>query len=126
MLKKIKFNKEEEKMVQCNECSKTFPIKVGDFKTSKVANENGKPMECTYFVCPHCDKVYIILILDEEAKRMKKRHDASVKVVDNYKKLNKEVPMHERKACLNYFLEYKNYVNFLKQKYGDYFTLKKE
>lgn len=115
-----------EKRIQCDECKKTFPMEASIFKNSKNANENGETMDVTYFTCPHCNKVYVVLIMDNEARRRKKRYDASVKMLDNYAKLKKVLPETVKKQFEQTRAEYNEYVKFLKEKYGQHFTLKKE
>lgn len=126
--RKIKMEKfkKMEKRIQCDECKATFPMEVSIFKNSKNTNENGETMDVTYFTCPHCNKVYIVLILDNEAKRRKKHYEVSVKMLDNYAKLKKVLPETVKKQFEQTRNEYSEYVKFLKEKYGQYFTLKKE
>lgn len=114
------------KIVQCSECAKTFPMDVNMIKECMNVNENGETMDVTYFACPHCNKVYIVLIMDKEAKRLKKKHDASVKMLNNYAKLKKELPESVKKQFEQTYAEYREYVKFLKEKYGKHFTLKEE
>lgn len=125
-MEKYQNEKGKKKMCSCDQCKKLFPIEDGMLKQSKNANENGEAMDVTYFSCPHCDKVYIVSIIDKEARKRQRAHDASVKMLDNYRKLKKEVPEVELRRFAMTKESVSKHQDFLKAKYGKYFTLKKE
>lgn len=52
-------------MIYCDKCNGEFDIVV---KTKKLDVET----EQTYFVCPHCNEVYVAFLLDDNIRKLQK------------------------------------------------------
>lgn len=52
----------------CDRCEKEFTVKPKQLRKHIVKQD-----KVTYFVCPHCDKEYIYMVLNKDIEKRRKR-----------------------------------------------------
>jgi predicted Rdx family selenoprotein len=78
------------KVTYCDECRKEWILTSNDIKQQKMSPK-GEEIVLTYFVCPHCGKIYPICIDNVQTVQMKSQIEAQVNKLAAFKSRNKIV-----------------------------------
>ena len=115
--------KDVKKTLECDACHCEFAIEGLQFHNDKVRNEKGELMEVTYFVCPNCHEVYVVLIKDNRAKSLLTCCVRVEKKLRLFEQRHKEPP---KELTTQYSLTRQRFVayqTFLKKRYAKYLHL---
>lgn len=127
MLKYEDFLKEQEKekILECDECKKKFPLTLELVQVAIVKNEKDEAMKVTFFACPYCFKVYVVFIEDAYAKRLQQKIQYTTNKILALKRYRKPLPRELKENLEKLQRNSVRYQTFLKEKYGEHFTLKR-
>lgn len=70
MLERYEVLKNIDKEVVCEHCQKSFAISKIVFQSACVQNEKHEMMEVLFFLCPHCQAIYVVTIKDSKSKKL--------------------------------------------------------
>lgn len=106
----------------CNKCKSDFYLLAEDIKTSGV-DVGGNTVDVQYFVCPRCNTVYVIAIIDQVVKKLSEEINELQTILQNGGSNNSANIMYQ--AYVRKCAEMKKYRIVLAKKYTGYFTFKK-
>jgi hypothetical protein len=118
--------KTKEKIIECVKCKNTFPLKDIDFLTSTNKNENDEVLKTTFFICPHCNEIYFVLMIDKRAETYLQQIKLYQFKIDQRKKFGRKYDVRLENKLKKIKSDFIAYQKFLIKKYGSSFTLKKD
>lgn len=122
------FLKIEPKQLECDTCKHTWLLDETQIKDQYVRNENLQTMFVHFFLCPKCQNIYIIAIIDnkvvryiDKLKKKEKKINRMLKYGVSGGELDEEVS--KREQLSKQLLAYEK---SLKNKYEKHFYLRYE
>lgn len=117
--------KEKNKQLECDKCKRIWLLENATIHSESVKNENGQEMLVHFFLCPKCNEIYIVDIIDVKVRmyleKMKKLEKKISRMQKRSMNANEEVS--KRNQVKQSLLQYEK---ALKNKYNKYFYLKTE
>lgn len=115
--------KEKNKQLECDKCKHVWLVEDTTIHSESVKNENGQEMLVHFFLCPKCNEIYIVDIIDVKVRmylakikklekkisRMQKHNEVVVEEVSKRNQIKQSLLQHEKA---------------LKNKYSKYFYLR--
>lgn len=117
--------KKEKKYLVCDKCKHNWELEAEAIHTQAVKNENKQEMMIQFFLCPKCNKIYVISIVDSKARalmsQLRKLEKFIIRGRKSGRDVSKEVSKHDqvRQSLMLY-------ERMLKNKYEQYFYLRTE
>ncbi len=114
--------KNQTKIISCDECGKSWVFQETSTQKDRITIK-GVHLQVTYFTCPHCNKLYVICIDDNETLQLRQKLLLETKRITKDRNLGKDVSKRVRKVQTLYqTLKDKNEV--LKHRYQGTFYQK--
>lgn len=108
--------------VECDECGKQWIMKATEIQTQPI-EVHGEKLEVTYFLCPHCGKLYLVRIDNSETRRLQAQIELEQKRVAKDKQNGKN-PSKRIKKVIRLSDQHKAVCESLRHKYNGTFYQK--
>lgn len=115
--------KERPKCLSCDKCNKEFELSTEELLSSEVKNEFSEAMKVTFFFCPHCKQIYIVLIEDKRTALYNEQLKKMLKRLEKCRRHRKEPSEDLLNDLAGLKQRYKTYQFYLKKRYEKHFTL---
>lgn len=114
--------KGKNKQLECNKCKHIWELKSTTMHSEFVKNENGQEMLIHFFLCPKCNEIYVVSIIDSKVRT----YEEKISKLD--KKINRMVrkgtkPIVEISKRDKLRSDMMTYESFVKNKYSKYLHL---
>lgn len=113
-------HKNKIKVSTCDDCKKDFLVNSIDIKKDIIyIRDWDVELEFQYFVCPHCGKVYKILMLDKTAKMLQNDFSVYSNRIKRAVNTGKTIPEAKTKALSRKRDRFEKYLAKLEEHYKD-------
>lgn len=115
--------KKMDKELECDKCHYVWTLSDTMFQSENVKNEKGQEMNVHFFLCPQCNKIYVVEIIDMKVSMYKEKIVRLEKRISRLQKYGK--PCGEEVSKRNLLKQ--NLVCYevaLKNKYNKFFYLR--
>lgn len=114
--------KEKNKQLKCDKCKHVWLLEDATIHFESVKNENGQEMLVHFFLCPKCNEIYIVDIIDTKVRMYLEKIKKLEKKISRMQKHNEAAEeVRKRNQIKQLLLQHEK---ALKNKYSKYFYLR--